>query len=81
MRAAGYVQIVADTITMDNKPRSLKIARVTKTYPRDPLPGAIVVKLSVEVPDELLSLQAEVLLDIEEAIVAQVEQEELEVVD
>lgn len=77
MKATGYVQLIADKTDYAGRPTSLKMARVGKRYPADPLPGAIIVKLSVDVPDELLNLQAEVLLRIEDAMVAELEQETL----
>ena len=69
MRATGYVQLVADRVDREGRPISLKFGRVSQKYPREPLPGAIVLKLAVEVPDDLLRLQAEVIADSELATV------------
>lgn len=78
MKATGYVQLTADDVDYHGLPTRLKMARVSKRYPRDPLPGAIIVRLSIEVPDELLRMQADVILDIEEAALALANQEALE---
>lgn len=56
MKAHGYLQIVPDRRS-DGKARSLSIQRVTQRHPRDPLPGAIVVGVSIDIPEEVASAQ------------------------
>jgi hypothetical protein len=57
MKAHGYLQIVADRRS-DGRARSLAIKRVTARSPRDPLPGALIVRVSIDVPDELTHVQS-----------------------
>lgn len=56
MKAYGYVQVTADR-RKDGAARSLRLARVTAGVPRDPLPGALVLKVAVDVPDEWANIQ------------------------
>jgi hypothetical protein len=56
MKATGFLQVVADR-RPDGRARSLSLARVTQRAPRDPLPGALVVKVSLDIPDELAHVQ------------------------
>lgn len=56
MKARGYLQIIP-TRTTKGQARFLTIKRVTQTHPRDPLPGAIIVGVSIEIPDEVAHAQ------------------------
>lgn len=45
--------------------RALRFARATSRYPRDPVGGAIIVQISVEIPDEVLKpLQPKAVIEI-----------------
>lgn len=64
MRAHGYVQIIPER-TPGGQARSLTIQRVTQRYPTVPLPGAIIVEVLIDVPDEIASVQtAEAALEV-----------------
>lgn len=56
MRAYGYLQVTAER-RADGQARGLRIARVTAGVPRDPLPGALIVKVALDVPDEWANIQ------------------------
>jgi hypothetical protein len=56
MKATGYLQVTADRRS-DGRARALSIARVTQRAPRDPLPGALVVRVELDIPDELAHVQ------------------------
>jgi hypothetical protein len=56
MKATGYLQIVPER-RPDGRVRSLGIARVTNRCPRSPLPGAIVIRVSIDVPEALANVQ------------------------
>lgn len=45
--------------------RALRFARATSRYPRDPVGGAIIVEISVEIPDEALKpLRPKVVVEV-----------------
>jgi hypothetical protein len=56
VKASGFIQIVPKRNTQ-GRATALHIARVTSRSPRDPLPGAIVVRVSIDVPEELANVQ------------------------
>lgn len=56
MKAHGFLQIIPDRDST-GRARALKIERVTGKYPYSPLPGAIVVKVNVEIPDDVANVQ------------------------
>jgi hypothetical protein len=56
VKARGFLQIVPER-RADGVARELRIMRVTKRSPLDPLPGAIIVKVCIDVPDELANVQ------------------------
>lgn len=50
MKATAYLQVVVDRTTYDGRPYSLKVGRTTAKKPGAPLPNAVVVKFTVDVP-------------------------------
>jgi len=56
MKAYGFIQIVPERHP-DGSVRRLKMERVSSRYPQSPLPGAITVRVALDVPDEIASVQ------------------------
>lgn len=56
MKAQGFIQVVPERNAL-GRAKSLTIKRVTSRYPRDPLAGAIVMRVAVEIPEELANVQ------------------------
>lgn len=56
MKAHGFLQIIPERDSQ-GRTRSLKPERITQKYPYSPLPGAIVVKIAVDIPDEIAAVQ------------------------
>lgn len=56
MKANGYLQIVPER-TATGRARSLSIQRVSQRVPRSPLPGAIIVQVSLDIPDDIAHVQ------------------------
>lgn len=56
MKATGYLQIVPER-TAAGRARSLSIQRVSQRVPRSPLPGAIIVQVSLDIPDDIAHVQ------------------------
>lgn len=56
MQARGFAQVIIDR-TQAGRARSASIKRVTSRYPRDPLPGALVVALAIDIPEALANVQ------------------------
>lgn len=56
MKARGFLQIVPER-NSQGRARSLSIQRITQRAPRDPLPGAIIVEVGIDIPDEIASVQ------------------------
>ena len=56
MKAHGFVQIIPERHP-DGSIRRLSMQRVSQRYPRDPLPGSITVRLVLDIPDEIASVQ------------------------
>lgn len=56
MKAHGFVQIVPER-TPSGGVRRLTMARVSSKFPRQPLPGSITVRVVLDIPDEIASVQ------------------------
>ena len=56
MKAAAFAQILVDRNSL-GKARGAHIAKVTQKFPNTPLSGALVVKLEVEIPDNIANIQ------------------------
>lgn len=56
MKATGFLQIVPER-GPSGRARALTIANVTGRYPRKPLPGAIILKAEIDIPDALAHAQ------------------------
>jgi hypothetical protein len=56
MKAIGFVQVIPER-TPSGVARRASIARVTSKCPRQPLPGALIVRVVLDIPDELANVQ------------------------
>lgn len=57
MKASGFVQVVPERRGDGRARPHAHIARVTGKFPRVPLPGAIVVKVVLDIPDVIADAQ------------------------
>lgn len=68
MKAEGYLQIAPVYVNYKDEPRELRIAGFTKTTPRRPEPGSLVVKVVIDVdPAVFIPPEIRVSLDGEES--------------
>jgi hypothetical protein len=59
MRCTTYIQFEAEfTRGINPRVRSITAKRVTKTKPRSPIPGSIVIKVNFEIPESSFVLSA-----------------------
>lgn len=56
MIARGYVQVVPKRNRRTNEVVELRLTNLTKTYPRNPEPGAMVLEVRFEMAPEVFSI-------------------------